>query len=337
MKAIIYENHGCLDNLTVADVPKPTPSKGEALISVRAVALNGFDPMILKGIPGIKTPMPMVPGGDVSGEIVAFGEDTKGEGLEIGDRVLLNPLIITKGVLGETMPGGAREFMTFPIENLIKIPDGVSYEQAAALPIAYGTAHKMMLIRAGVKKGDKVLILGATGGVGVCCLQLSKLYGAEVAACTSSKTKGKQLRELGADHVIVTTDYADFVKEAHRIFGRPRVFDDGGGANIVINYNGGDSWVPSLKTACRGGKIITCGATNGYAPNTDLRYVWSLELNILGSNGWNGNAGLEDLLNMVAARKIEPAIHSVRPVEELAASLQDMIDRKVFGKAVLTV
>lgn len=335
MKAVIFEEHGSVDNLKVADISTPEPQEGEVLIRVRAVALNGFDPMILNKIPGIKTPLPMIPGGDIAGEIAAFGPDTTVEGLAVGARVMINPLVPGQGVFGETVRGGACEYICVPAQNLIPMPDNVSFEDAAALPIAYGTAYRMMMTRARVKAGDKVLILGATGGVGVCCVQLAKLAGAEVAACTSSAVKAEKLKALGADHVINTSE-RDFVEVSRELWGKPRVFDEGGGADIVINYVGGDDWSRALRCARRDGKILTCGATNGYDPATDIRYIWSFELNVIGSNCWS-RQDLVDLLDLVAQGKMKPAVSSVRPVEELAVSLQEMMDRKVFGKALFEV
>lgn len=340
MKAIVFEQHGPVANLKLSSIPDPQLEPGMAIVKVHAVALNGFDPMILRGIPGITTPLPMVPGGDVAGEVAALnaGEDTLG--FRVGDRVLIDPAIPhvgsrKGGILGETVRGGACELLAVPVQNLIRIPSNVSFEDAASLPIAYGTAHRMMLTRAQVAANDKVLILGASGGVGTCCLQMAKLRNAEVAVCTSSAEKGTLLRKLGADHVIDTSK-EDFVTATHRIWGKPKVFGEGGGADIVINYNGGDSWAQSLRTVRRGGKLTTCGATNGYDPKTDIRYIWSLEINILGSNMWT-QEGITELLRLVAERRIEPVKASVRPLSELPLSLQELIDRKIVGKAIVTV
>jgi alcohol dehydrogenase len=339
MKAIVFERHGSVENLHLAVLPDPEPEPGMAIVRVRAVALNGFDPMILKGIPGLTTPLPMIPGGDVAGEVVSLDGQAP-FGVRAGARVLVDPAIPKigsrkGGVLGETVRGGACELLSVPVQNLIPVPDNVTFEDAASLPIAYGTAYRMMIRRAQVAAKDKVLILGASGGVGTCCLQLAKLAGAEVAVCTSARDKGELLRQIGADHVI-DTSAEDFVAASHRIWGKPKVFGDGGGADIVINYNGGDSWAQSLRTVRRGGKLLTCGATNGYDPQTDIRFIWSLELNILGSNMWE-QADLTELLRLVAERRIAPVKSSVRPLEELPRSLQELIDRRIVGKAVLSV
>ncbi|MGU3496217.1 zinc-binding dehydrogenase [Xanthobacteraceae bacterium A53D] len=335
MKAVIFEEHGLVSNLKVADIPAPEPAAGEALVRVRAVALNGFDPMILAKIPGINTPLPMIPGGDISGEIAGFGPDTDAGAFSVGTRVLIDPLIRGKGVFGETVRGGACEFVTVPVANLVPIPDAVSFEDAAALPIAYGTAYRMIRERGKVLAGEKVLVLGATGGVGVCSVQLAKLAGAEVAAATSSAAKADKLRAIGVDHVINVAE-DDFVKATQALWGKPRVFDEGGGADVVVNFVGGDDWARALRCVKRGGRMLTCGATNGYDPKTDIRFIWSFEISVVGSNCWT-RSDLVALLDLVADGRLKPQISSLRPLEELPTSLQELIDRQVFGKAVLRV
>jgi alcohol dehydrogenase len=289
--------------------------------------------MILRGIPGIKTPFPMTPGGDIAGTVVEIGSEVAPGQWSVGHRVLVQPLRPGHGLMGETLPGGFSEYVVVPANNLVRIPDNVSFIDAAALPIAYGTAHRMLMTRAQVKAGEKVLILGAAGGVGTCCVQLAKLAGAEVAACTSSAAKGELLRALGADHVINTSE-ADFLDESLRLFGKPKVFTPGGGADVVINFIGGATWAKSLRAVRHHGRLLTCGATDGFDPPTDIRYIWSLELNIMGSNVWT-ISDLEALLSLVSENKLKPAIHSVRPMSEVRISMQELIDRKVFGKAVL--
>tara|TARA_R110000787_G_scaffold6137_10_gene21781 strand:- start:45595 stop:46722 length:1128 start_codon:yes stop_codon:yes gene_type:complete len=335
MKALIFEEHGPISNLKLIDMPQPVPARNEALVRVKAFSLNGFDPMVLARIPTLKTPLPMILGADIAGYIESYAPGVK-NGPSVGTRVLVDPVLPDgAGVLGETALGGAREYMCVPAENLIVLPDTVSFEDAAALPIAYGTAHRMLKTRADVKAGDKVLVLGATGGVGICCVQLAKMMGAEVTACTSSASKAEKLKALGADHVINTSE-ADYLEAVRKLWGKPRVFGESGGADIIVNFIGGDDWIKTLKAARRGGKIVTCGATSGHSPQTDLRYIWSFELNILGSNSYVRD-DLISLVDLVASGDVKPVKHVVRPLEELPVSLQEMINRKVFGKCILTV
>jgi alcohol dehydrogenase len=334
MKAIVFYAHGGVENLKYEEIPASTPSADEVLIRVRAVSLNGFDPMILKGTTSLKTPFPMSPGGDFSGEIVALGSSVNNGTWKVGDRVCPYPYIEGAGMMGETIPGACRELVTMPVRNLLRMPDDLSFVDAAALPIAYGTALRMMHTRGQIRAGEKVLIVGATGGVGTCCVQLAASAGAEVIACGSAEWKLRRLKEIGAAHVIDTSK-EDILQTVRQKFGKPR-YTGGGGVDVVVNYIGGDTWVPSLKVLRHQGRLLTCGATGGYAPSEDIRYIWSFELQIIGSDGWT----YEDqtaLMNMVVQGKLKPVIHSTRPLSETPQALQDLIERKVFGKSVLTV
>jgi alcohol dehydrogenase len=334
MKAIVFHSHGGVENLKYEDISAPTPAADEVLIRVRAVSLNGFDPMILKGMTSLKTPFPMSPGGDFSGEIVALGSAVDCSTWHVGDRVCPYPYIEGRGMMGETLPGACRELVTMPVTNLLPMPEGLSFVDAAALPIAYGTALRMMHSRGAIRVGEKVLILSATGGVGTCCVQLAAAAGAEVIACGSSEWKLCRLKEIGATHVIDTSK-EDFLEVVREKFGRPR-YGGGGGVDVVVNYIGGETWVPSLRALRHQGRLLVCGATAGYAPAEDLRYIWSFELQIIGSDGWT----YEDqtaLMNMVVQGKLKPVIHSTRPLSATRQAFEELINRKVFGKSVLTL
>ncbi len=332
MKAIVFHAHGPLENMRLEEFPDPAVGPEEILVRVRAVSLNGFDPMILRGIPGLKTPLPMIPGADFAGDIVSVGSAVDASKWRPGDRVTAMPYIPRVGMMGETLRGGAAELVAVRQSQLIRMPDKVSYVEAAALPTAYGTALRMMVSRGQVKAGETVLILGATGGVGTCCVQLAKMLGAEVVACASSAAKAEKLKSIGADHVIDTSKQ-DFVAETIRLYGKPKHWG-GGGVDVIVNYSGGDSWAQSFRALKRHGRLLICGATAGYDPKTDLRYIWSFEFTIIGSNGWE-MADQVQLLDMVADRRIRPIIHSERPLAEIRHSMQELIDRTVFGKAVL--
>jgi alcohol dehydrogenase len=336
LKAALFHQHGDLENLVYQDIADPEPLPDECLIRVKAVALNGFDPMILRGIPGLRTPLPMVPGADIAGEIVARGADVDAARWRIGERVLVIPNRFRDGkmvgMMGETMRGGASDFVAVPQDHLLPIPDAVTHVQAACLPVAYGTALRMMATRGKVTASEKVLILGASGGVGTCCVQLAKAAGAEVVACTSSERKAALLKALGADHV-VNTEMQDYVQEVIRLYGKPRIWG-GGGVDMIVNYTGGETWAQCFRALTRHGRLLTCGATAGYDPKTDIRYIWSFEFDIIGSNGWE-RSDIIELLDMVAQRRIEPVVDSVRPLAEIRAAMRRLIDREVFGKAVL--
>lgn len=301
------------------------------MIEVAAASLNGFDPMILAGSTGLRTPLPMVPCGDCAGRILRFAPDTDPGPFAVGDRVCPFPFVLGEGMTGETRLGVACERVRTPVANLIAIPQAVSDVEAAALPIAYGTAYHLME-RGSIGAGDKLLILGATGGVGTGCVQLARRRGAEVIAAGSAGWKLDKLRELGASHVI-DTSREDFVEAVHARFGKPRMLG-GGGIDVVINYIGGDTWARSLRCLARDGRMLTCGATAGFSPPTDIRYIWTYEQRIIGANGWTPREQIA-VLDLVARGELKPLLHAVRPLEEAERSLRELIERQVVGKSVL--
>jgi alcohol dehydrogenase len=333
MRAVTVREHGGLDRLRYEeDFPDPRPGPGEVVVAVRAASLNYHDVFTLRGMPGITIPMPAIMGLDVAGEVAEVGAGV--EGWRPGDRVLIDPIDRVKGgLMGETIHGGLAERCRAGAHQLIPIPARVSFAEAAALPVAYGTAHRMMVTQGRVAAGERVLVLGASGGVGTGCVFLAKLAGATVVACGSSEAKLKRLHELGADHVI---DYArgDFMAEVHARFGKPhrRGFD--GGVDVVVNFTGGDTWVPSLRCLRRGGRLLTCGATAGFDPRTDIRYIWTFELQVLGSNGWTPQ-DLVTLLRMVDERRLSPVIDRVLPLREAREGLRLLAEREVIGKVIV--
>jgi alcohol dehydrogenase len=331
MKAAIFAKHGGVEVLAIEEVPNPVCGPGDVIIRVGATSLNGFDPMILSGSTGLKTPLPMTLCGDFAGEIVELGSDVAG--WHVGNRVCPHPFVFGEGMTGETRIGAASEYVRIPASNLIATPESVSDIDAASLPIAYGTAYRMMMTRGKVKAGEKILILGATGGVGTCCVQLAKSIGAEVIVTGSAEWKLDKLKEIGADHVINTSEES-FVEAVQGICGRPRMFDHNRGVDVIINYIGGETWAQSLRCLKTDGRMLTCGATAGFEPSTDIRYIWTFEQNIVGSNGWLPNEQ-EAVLSMVAAGDLKPIIHATRPLSEIAKSMGELIDRKVVGKSII--
>src|SRR5262252_3189074 len=185
MGALVLRQHGGLDNLeVVTHYPVPSVTEGHVVIRVGASSFNYHDVFTVRGMPGIKVPLPVIIGLDMAGEVVELGPDV--HGWTPGDRVLINPVHPYKGLMGEMLDGGMAEYCCVAAEQLIAIPAGVSFEDAAALPVAYGTAHRMLITHDTVKAGEKVLVLGASGGVGTGCVILAKMLGAEVIACASS-------------------------------------------------------------------------------------------------------------------------------------------------------
>jgi alcohol dehydrogenase len=335
MRAMVLTEHGGLDRLSYrTDWPDPVPGPGDAVLRVRACTLNYHDVFTRKGMPGIKVPLPLIMGIDIAGDIVALGGGVAG--FRVGDRVLVDPIDRADGgLIGETVDGGLAEYVRVPAHQLVGLDPSVGYAEAAALPVAYGTAYRMMIARGKVRAGETVLVLGASGGVGTCCVQLAKQAGAVVAVCASTEDKLRRLAEIGADHLI---DYAreDFVKACHALFGRARVFrDEGRGVDVVVNFTGGDTWTKSLRVMKRDGRLLTCGATAGYDPPEDIRFIWTFELNIVGSNGWS-REDIDALLAMVRDGRLVPVLHPERfPLEGAADAMRLLDERAVMGKVVI--
>jgi len=337
MRAVVLREHGGIEKLQLeADFPDPVAGVGEVVLRVRATSFNYHDVFTRRGMPGIKIPFPLVIGLDIAGEIVETGPGV--EGWNVGDRVLVDPINrIDGGLMGETVNGGLAELCRAKAHQLFKIPDSISFEQAAALPVAYGTAYRMMTAVGQVKAGEKVLILGASGGVGVCCVQLAKIAGAYVIACAGNEEKGRRLSEIGADEIILYNkeDFPSVVRERHGKAQRRRGAKGNGGVDVVVNFTGGDTWVKSLKTLKLGGRILTCGATAGFDPKEDLRFIWTFELQVRGSNGWDPD-DVRSLFDLVSAGKLKALIDRTYPLEGAAEGLRTIEDREVIGKVVVT-
>ena len=333
MRAVVLYEHGGPEQLVYEEhFPDPHAGPGEVVLRVQATSLNYHDVFTRRGMPGITIPLPMIPGLDLAGDIVEVGSGV--EDWAVGERVLVDPVNrVEGGLMGETMHGGLAEFCRVRTHQLVRLPDGVSYTAAAALPCAYGTAHRMMLTQGHVAAGEKILILGASGGVGTCCVFLAKMLGAEVVACASSADKLQRLTAFGADHVV---NYAthDFVTEIYRLYGKPHRRSYDGGVDVVINYTGGDTWVKSFKCLRRGGRLLTCGATASFDPPTDMRYIWTFELHILGSNGWT-RTDLETLLKLVQDGLLAPVIDCVLPLSEAREAMRLLEEREVIGKVIV--
>ncbi|MCP3855687.1 MAG: zinc-binding dehydrogenase [Actinomycetia bacterium] len=333
MKAIVFDDHGDLDVLRYADVDTPEPEAGEVRVAVEACSLNYHDVFTRRGMPGIKTPLPMIPGCDGAGRVDAVGQGV--DGWSAGDRVLVDPVQWTGDgriqMIGDTKWGAYAEFVIVDARQLIALPDEVSMVDASCLPVAYGTAHRMMFTRGDVKEGETVFVLGASGGVGTCCVLLAKMVGAHVVGAAGSAEKCAALEELGADETVdySTTDIARFTKE------RTGSLFSGGGWDVVVNFTGGDTWPQTLRMVKMGGRLLTCGATAGFDPSTDIRFIWTAEMDVRGSNGWK-REDLEALLAMVADGRLKPVVDRVLPLSEGAEAMRLLEERRFFGKVVVS-
>jgi alcohol dehydrogenase len=327
--------HGGRETLRLRDdVPEPAPGETDVLIRVAATSVNYHDIFTRRGMPGVRIALPVIAGSDIAGTVVAAGP--RADPRWVGKRVLVDPVLREPdrfGMLGETLPGGRAERIAVGESMLIELPPSVTFEQAAALPLAYGTAYRMLFTRGHLAAGERILVLGASGGVGVACVQLAKIAGAEVVACAGSAQKLERLREIGADHAVnyLERPFFDAIKE---LYGKPRITGSGG-VDVAINFTGGDTLIPTQKCVKLGGRILCCGATAGFQTPVDARYWWTYEQTLIGSNGWS-KEDLRAILDLIAAGRLAPVIDRVLPLEQTAEGERLLEDREVFGKVVLT-
>jgi NADPH:quinone reductase-like Zn-dependent oxidoreductase len=238
---------------------------------------------------------------------------------------LVDPAV-PAGTIGEDAPGGLAEYVLVPADNLITLRETDRLIEMAVLPIAYGTAHRMLSTRAALCPGETLVVVGASGGVGVACVQLGKRAGARVIACTSSEEKAERLRVLGADDCVVAPD-GEYSAQVWQLTGRH-------GADVVVDYSGVETWPQSVRCVRPHGRLVTCGATSGYAAVTDLRYVWVREIDIRGSDGWTRD-DLLGLQALVRSGELRPVIHAVHPLSAAREALAELEQRRTFGKVVV--
>ena len=340
MKAVQFEEHGDRDVLEYGDFPDPTPDRDEVLVDVKAGALNHLDIWTRRGMPGIDLDMPHVPGSDAAGVVLEVGEDVTR--FEAGDRVALSAgvscgkcehcrhgehsLCVDYHIIGEHVRGVHSEMAAVPADNLVPVPQGVDWETAAAAPLVFQTAWRMLVTRADVDPGEKVLVLGASGGVGHAAVQIADYLGAEVYATGSTDEKLDHARELGADYAInyAEEDFADRIRE----------LTDKRGVDVVVDHIGEETYPDSLKSLAKGGRIVTCGATTGPNPGAGLNRIFWNQLSVIGSTmATHGEA--DDVLELVWEGEFEPAIRDVLPMSEAARAHEMLEERQGFGKVVV--
>jgi len=338
MKAIRFHQFGGPDVLQYEDVPDPRPREDQVLVRVKACALNHLDLWVRKGLPGVK--LPHINGSDVAGEIVEVGSYVAS--VTAGMRVLLAPMTFcnhcaqcTSGlqsfcrefsVLGYLNDGGNAELIAVPEVNVVPIPENLSYDQAASIPLVFVTAWHMLITRANVKGGDTVLVLGGGSGVGSAAIQIAKMLGATVIATAGDEAKLQKSRELGADHTI--NHYQQKIAdEVRRITARA-------GVDIVFEHVGAATWDDSVRSLRAGGTLVTCGATTGPEAKIDFRVLFSRQLSLLGS--YMGTMGdFHAVLKHVFSGKLKPVVDRTYPLSETRAAHERLERSEQFGKIVL--
>ena len=340
MKAVVFKQHGGPEVLEYTTVPDPKPARGEVLIEVKAASINHLDMFLRRGMPGIKIPFPKIAGSDAAGIVRELGEDVSG--LSTGQRVTINPGIscgrcefcaagfasqcLSYAMVGENRDGAYAELLTVPAHIVLPIPDSLSFEEAAAAPLVFLTAWSMMVTKGNIRPNEDVLILGAGAGVGTAAIQIAKMAGCRVFATASSDEKLERARQLGADFVI---NYK--TEEFDR---KIRDLTNKRGVDVVVDYVGADTWVRSLRSARRGGRVLTCGATTGFAPQTDLRQIFFRQLQIIGTT-MGSHRDFLNVMNCVFRGQLKPVIDRVLPLAEARKGHELIEQRAVFGKIVL--
>lgn len=340
MYAVRIHEHGGLDKLIYEEIPTPKPAGDEVLINIRATSLNHLDLWVRKGLPGVKFPLPIIPGVDAAGVVVDKGEAVRH--VNTGDRVVVaqgiscghcayclngeDNLCKDYRLIGEHRDGADAEYISVPGRNVIALGSKVSFEEAAAGALVFLTAWQMLVDKAKVKPGEDVLVIGASSGVGSAGIQIARLHGARVIATTSSSEKAEHARRLGAEEVI---DYSkqNIAEEVRRLTGKR-------GVDVVFEHVGASVWEDCIRSLTKGGRLVTCGATSSHEAVTDLRYVFYKQLQIIGSTmGRKGD--LIRILKFFEQGKLKPVIDRVMPLKEVREAHRILEEGKQFGKIVL--
>ena len=341
MKAVRFHEHGAADVLRVEEVTDPLIGPGEALVRVRACALNHLDLWQRSGLRRVVIPMPHISGSDVAGVVA----ESTVSGIAAGTRVMLQPGIscgrcaaCLSGrdnecpqyeVLGyRNHPGGYAQLVKVPAQNLVPIPDNISFVDAAAFPLTFVTAWHMLVTRAQLQRGEDVLVLAAGSGVGQAAIQIARLLGARVVATAGSDAKLEQARALGAAEVINhhTQDLAEEIKR----------LTDRRGVDVVFEHVGRATWARSVRSLARGGRLVTCGATTGGDAAVDLLALFSKQLSILGSY-MGTKSELLRAAEFFFSGQLKPVVDRTYPLDEAAAAQQRLEHSGQFGKIVLEV
>ena len=343
MQAVTIRAYGGTALVNVEDVPRPVPQgPRDVVVAVRAAALNRLDLFVIGGLPGITHAFPHVLGADGAGLVEAVGPAVTR--VRPGDRVLLDPgvscgrcdfcrdgeqpLCDTYGLLGEHLPGTMAEAVRVPEENCWPLPAHVPWTAAAAFPLVFLTAWRMLTTKARLRAGETVFIWGIGGGVALACLAIAKLVGARTIVTSSSDEKLARAKALGADETI-NHGAADALKEVRRITARR-------GADVVVDSVGARTWETSLRIVARGGRVVTCGGTSGPLLTTDVRRLYWYQHTIMGSTMGNRRE-FEAIVTLLGRGQLSPVVDSVLPLAQARSAFDRLAAGGQFGKLVLEI
>ena len=340
MRAVQFRAHGDRDVIGYDDYPEPEAGRDEVLVDVRAAAVNHLDVWTRRGLPGVDLQMPHVPGSDAAGVVREVGDAVSR--FEPGDHVAVSAgvscgtcefcrhgepsMCVDYHLLGEHVEGVHAERVAVPADNLVAVPDGVDWTVAGSASLVFQTAWRMLVTRGELRPGESILVLGASGGVGHAAVQIADYGGCEVFATASSAEKRSYAAELGADHTLdyEATDFADEV----------RSLTDGRGVDVVVDHVGAATWRDSLRSLAKGGRLLTCGATTGGNPETDVNRIFWNQLEVIGSTMATPGE-TDDVLGLVWDGTFEPRIRETLPMSETARAHEMLEKREGFGKVVL--
>ncbi len=342
MKAVVFHEHGGTDRLRYEERPMPKIGPEDALIRVKACALNHLDVWIRQGIPAYQIPLPHISGSDVAGVVESLGE--RAQSVAVGDKVIVAPGLScwnceaclagrdnfcpSFGILGAKIDGGYAEYVSVPVRNLLAMPNTLSFEQAAAFPLVSVTAWHMLFALAQVQPGETVLVMGAGSGVGSMAIQMAKLAGARVLTTVGSDDKISKAQAIGADEVI---NHAQ-----ENVAERVKALTGKRGVEVVIEHIGPAVWDQSVESLAKGGRLITCGATTGGEVSLNLRALFSRQLIVKGSY-MGARAELVKATRLVSAGRLRPVVDRTYPLQEARAAQEQLLSRRFFGKIVLAV
>ena len=340
MKAAFFESHGGPEVIQVGEQPLPEPRTGEVVVHLRAAALNHMDLWVRNGWPGIKLVYPHISGADGAGEIHALGPGV--EGWSLGERVVIDSVLsdgtcefCLRGednccadwhLLGESVRGTLAEYAAVPARNLLRLPEHVNFEAAAAAALVFHTAWHSLITRGALHGGESVLIVGASGGVNTASIQIARLVGAQVLVVGSSAAKLEQARALGAQVLIDRSQEADWSRTVYQQTGKR-------GVDVVVD-NVGTTFPLSFRALRKGGRLLTVGNTGGPKFEIDNRFVFGKHLSVLGST-MGTRADFDQVMGLVFEGRLRPVIDRVYPLDEVRQAEARLDRDEQFGKIVL--
>lgn len=342
MKAAVFYEPGGPEKIQLGEVPNPQIAQDQVLIQVKACSLNHFDLLVLREADPDSFTFPFWGGAEIAGVVAEVGGSV--QQIKLGDRVVVNPSLYcgqcehclageesqcnSYGIIGDTVPGGFAEYIGVDATNLLKLPEGITFEEAAATPLVFQTAWRALITQADIKPSDDILILGASGGVGSASIQIAKLVGANVIAVTSSPDKILSAKQLGAD-IVLNRKSGDY-------WGELAALTNNRGVDVVLENVGAATWAHSLKSLVKGGRLVTYGRTTGHLAETDIRLIFWNQLRIIGSTMANQKE-FSEVMHLIFQGKLRPVIDTVFPLEQARIAYQRLQDGEQFGKIVIKI